>query len=359
MNIMCDCGSGSLQCTYRKAVSMTCKWPKVIESDLAKIAAMKPAEPLVTVNWPDDNGDGSAGESRIDQVARSHGDGEHYGLIDPTQVLLASFNELSQVEAEWLTPDGLTHCQAMTRMVGILDDIHLIRARAELTMGVETYLPNAAPPTAPPTTPAQDVASKDWRPAVELLARIRGARAARSTAYWFDEIDATLAAYKGDAKQPAATVPAELEGVAEQIAEGAGFWRSCSGCHETEDGHPMGNYVTSAVLQCDLGAGCSECGGLGAVWDSTDYSETDELLEEEGAQQPAVEVEPAVQQIKPRPEFLALAEANGARITGKPDGSEAIEIVFSIQVWRAFDAAVAGMTPRVLMRGELVPGDEW
>jgi hypothetical protein len=42
---------------------------------------------------------------------------------------------------------------------------------------------------------------------------------------------------------------------------------------------------------------------------------------------------------KPRPEFLKLAENCGAKLTGKPDGSEAITIVFSIGAWRAFDAA--------------------
>jgi hypothetical protein len=43
---------------------------------------------------------------------------------------------------------------------------------------------------------------------------------------------------------------------------------------------------------------------------------------------------------KPRPEFLALAESCGARITGKPDGSEAIQIVFTIDAWRKFDRAL-------------------
>lgn len=38
--------------------------------------------------------------------------------------------------------------------------------------------------------------------------------------------------------------------------------------------------------------------------------------------------------------FLELAEQCGARITGKPDGSEPIEIVFSIPAWRKFDATV-------------------
>lgn len=42
---------------------------------------------------------------------------------------------------------------------------------------------------------------------------------------------------------------------------------------------------------------------------------------------------------KPRPEFLALAEKCGATLTGKPDGSEAITVVFSIKAWADFDAA--------------------
>jgi len=49
---------------------------------------------------------------------------------------------------------------------------------------------------------------------------------------------------------------------------------------------------------------------------------------------------------KPRPEFLALAQLHGARLTGKPDGSEAIEVVFSIAAWRAFDQACAAIAVR-------------
>lgn len=44
---------------------------------------------------------------------------------------------------------------------------------------------------------------------------------------------------------------------------------------------------------------------------------------------------------KPRPEFLALAEQCGARLAGKPDGSEAVTVVFTIPAWRAFDAELA------------------
>jgi len=42
--------------------------------------------------------------------------------------------------------------------------------------------------------------------------------------------------------------------------------------------------------------------------------------------------------MKPRAEFLDSAKQCGARITGKPDGSEPIEVVFSIEAWRKFDA---------------------
>jgi len=75
------------------------------------------------------------------------------------------------------------------------------------------------------------------------------------------------------ATKPAAAqaVPVELAGVAEEIAEGSGFWRECSGCYDTEDGHPTQQYDYSKIFGCALGNGCSECGGIGAVWDNTDY----------------------------------------------------------------------------------------
>jgi hypothetical protein len=48
---------------------------------------------------------------------------------------------------------------------------------------------------------------------------------------------------------------------------------------------------------------------------------------------------------KPCPELLARAEVCGARITGKPNGSEPIEVVFPIEAWRAFDAATRASLP--------------
>ena len=77
--------------------------------------------------------------------------------------------------------------------------------------------------------------------------------------------------------------PIELSGVAEQLAEGGGAWRSCSGCHELNEGHPTGAW--SNVLKCHLGLGCSECGGIGAVWDNTDYADFGKFMADDGARE--------------------------------------------------------------------------
>jgi hypothetical protein len=63
----------------------------------------------------------------------------------------------------------------------------------------------------------------------------------------------------------------ELAGVAEQLEEGAGAWRACSGCHELIEGHPTGPW--SETLKSYMGGGCRECGGIGAIWDSIDYKQ--------------------------------------------------------------------------------------
>ena len=61
--------------------------------------------------------------------------------------------------------------------------------------------------------------------------------------------------------------------IEEQRQEGTGSWLTCTGCHETEDGHSVGYYPTSRLFQCKVGGGCSECGGLGVVWDDTEWNE--------------------------------------------------------------------------------------
>lgn len=88
------------------------------------------------------------------------------------------------------------------------------------------------------------------------LVRLNEATEARATA-----AEAALAAAMNGA--------VDRDRVAEAM-EGGGFWRSCSGCHESNEGVPTGPY--SAAMECFLGVGCYECGGIGAVWDNTDYS---------------------------------------------------------------------------------------
>lgn len=73
-----------------------------------------------------------------------------------------------------------------------------------------------------------------------------------------------------DAAPQAAVVTVNAEALSDALTEGDGFWNTCSGCHESNEGHPTGPY--SKALQCHLGGGCIECGGLGAVWDTTDYA---------------------------------------------------------------------------------------
>lgn len=110
----------------------------------------------------------------------------------------------------------------------------------------------------------------------------------------------------------AGEIDAAFAGLRERIREvvefnGHGFWHSCSGCYETEDGYPVGHYPHSIVLGCDLGGGCSECGGLGATWDGADYStmvddmRRDDRLEER-AKSGGVEAEAAAR------EYLASME---------------------------------------------------
>jgi len=42
-----------------------------------------------------------------------------------------------------------------------------------------------------------------------------------------------------------------------------GFWQSCSGCYETEDGYPVGDYPIHPKHYVPVGGGCRECKGKG------------------------------------------------------------------------------------------------
>ena len=61
--------------------------------------------------------------------------------------------------------------------------------------------------------------------------------------------------------------------VAELVAEGDGHWRSCTGCHETNEGAETGDYPFNPVFKTYQGGGCGECGGIGVVWDDIDYAD--------------------------------------------------------------------------------------
>jgi hypothetical protein len=104
-------------------------------------------------------------------------------------------------------------------------------------------------------------------------------------------------------------MPAWLKNARKDQEEGeVGFWRSCSGCYETEDGHPTQRYGYSDALGCSLGAGCSECGGLGAVWDNTDYQAMADFMAEDP---PATHPTPAQEAPEPMadPDFDDCTDA--------------------------------------------------
>lgn len=104
---------------------------------------------------------------------------------------------------------------------------------------------------------------------------------------------------------PAGGVPIELQGVTEALAEGDGIWRSCSGCHESNEGWPTGAF--SRAMNCHLGNGCSECGGIGAIWDTTDYEEMASLADEHEPASPPLSAQPAAELKR----FLHLAAVEG------------------------------------------------
>ena len=101
----------------------------------------------------------------------------------------------------------------------------------------------------------------------------------------------TMPLFTAPPQAEAAQAPGKQDGILQGLAEAVqaqsehGFWRSCSGCYETEDGHPVGKYPHSEALGCSLGGGCSECGGLGAIWwDLSGYSEDDDAAPVQPAQ---------------------------------------------------------------------------
>lgn len=70
--------------------------------------------------------------------------------------------------------------------------------------------------------------------------------------------------------------------IAEESANGAAAgWRSCTGCHETNEGYETGYYPYSKLFGCHVGSGCSECGGLGVVWEYWSKEDLEAMLEDD------------------------------------------------------------------------------
>ncbi|MFD1034119.1 hypothetical protein ACFQ15_05590 [Sphingomonas hankookensis] len=56
--------------------------------------------------------------------------------------------------------------------------------------------------------------------------------------------------------------------IGELMEEGDGFWRACCGCQESTDGCVSAtDYPYNETFRCHPGSGCSECGGIGVLWD--------------------------------------------------------------------------------------------
>lgn len=99
----------------------------------------------------------------------------------------------------------------------------------------------------------------------DLIKRVLGRDLYHATRTVYDPV--SVAKLLAAARAEAAPV-VDKERVREAMKSG-GFWRSCSGCYTTNEGYPTA--PRDPVFKCELGLGCSECGGIGAVWDDGNY----------------------------------------------------------------------------------------
>lgn len=129
-------------------------------------------------------------------------------------------------------------------------------------------------------------------PALEALETsqsfVEASANAKLKAGWGDQLDKAekaITAIKEFLAQPQPE-PVEISGVKETLEEGGGIWRECTGCYETNEGYPPQGAYFSKVFKCYLGNGCDECGGIGAIWDTTDYEELAKFMMEEDTTPP-------------------------------------------------------------------------
>jgi hypothetical protein len=61
--------------------------------------------------WPEDDGSGSCGESRINRIASSHGDGEHYEMkLCVSCRAYHPVSDFAPASPDFPTRDGLQYC---------------------------------------------------------------------------------------------------------------------------------------------------------------------------------------------------------------------------------------------------------
>ena len=106
----------------------------------------------------------------------------------------------------------------------------------------------------------------------------------KSAELWNRRSYAELATLRTKLESAEKAADAFASAVSEAMQDGKGFWRSCSGCHELNEGHSTGPY--SKTFKCHIGVGCYECGGIGAIWDTTDYAEMGTALSSIRGEQP-------------------------------------------------------------------------
>lgn len=128
-----------------------------------------------------------------------------------------------------------------------------------------------------PFLPIAGEAPEGWQlvPKEPTVARRMPWKTMRGDA-WYDKYRAMLAAAPVPPSSPGKDGGQEVEaveliGIDKELAEESGFWRSCSGCHNLNEGVATGPY--SNIMECHLGFGCRECGGIGAIWDNVNYSD--------------------------------------------------------------------------------------
>lgn len=129
-----------------------------------------------------------------------------------------------------------------------------------------------------------------------------------------------------------------IERIGDIMEGGAGFWRACSGCQESNEGSvSTKDYPYSAAYRCQPGSGCRECGGIGVIWDDTDYSHYGEGPQPDPRDAEIERLRSELHRIK-RTAEMSAGIMRDTRRTGGWDGAEKTARAFDGIADRARDA---------------------